>query len=248
MALCSFCPAGVTYPLQVLPTGNTCLEAYTYALQLQASDSMCTTVQMATGLCCPLVVAPTKFPTTSLATPTAFCGDVTCTQEVWGRDADGHSCGARISWLQTQEGGRYSNLAACKKVTNEFPDICTCYSPNPSCNSSSAISDEACLVHKVRVQLEAHGVIMLREVQVFDQNNANRALYKHATQSSTYVWGGTFPCTASLAVDGVHNIRYDHEISHTKDEQGKYHTTNGYFILVQHFLTALIFIQVPGGR
>jgi hypothetical protein len=56
-----------------------------------------------------------------------YCGNPLCTQAVWDAIADGYSCGARITWLQTHEGKTGS--AACKKVASEFPGICTCAPP-----------------------------------------------------------------------------------------------------------------------
>jgi hypothetical protein len=71
------------------------------------------------------------------------------------------------------------------------------------------------------VQLEGSGVLNMREVQVYDMSNVNRALGKHATQSSTYLWGVT-PKHASLAVNGIiENVGFD--MSHTNTEDRKYH-------------------------
>ena len=52
------------------------------------------------------------------------CGCSSCTDTILGRDADGYSCGSRIEWLQTADG--YNELDSCRKVSEEFPDICTC--------------------------------------------------------------------------------------------------------------------------
>ena len=58
-----------------------------------------------------------------------YCGCRLCTQTVWdtiATDAGGsYSCGARISWLQTQGS---SEAAACQKVASEFPAVCLCNS------------------------------------------------------------------------------------------------------------------------
>jgi hypothetical protein len=56
-----------------------------------------------------------------------YCGNPACTQAVWGAIADGYSCGARITWLQNNEGN--TGITACKKVESEFPVICTCAPP-----------------------------------------------------------------------------------------------------------------------
>jgi hypothetical protein len=60
---------------------------------------------------------------------------------------------------------------------------------------------KATLVYKVRVELEGLNHLHMREVQVFDQNNINRALNKNATQSSTAVDCGA-DNQASSAVNG----------------------------------------------
>ena len=55
-----------------------------------------------------------------------YCGCKLCTQTVWDTIATGaggsHSCGSRITWLQTQ--GK-SEADACKTVASEF-HMCTC--------------------------------------------------------------------------------------------------------------------------
>ena len=72
------------------------------------------------------------------------------------------------------------------------------------------------LVRKVRVELEGQNHLHMREVQVFDQNNINRALNKRATQSSTSV-----DCGAdNLALNAVNGDLTD--MSHTLFESGKY--------------------------
>ncbi|KAL3801331.1 hypothetical protein HJC23_006941 [Cyclotella cryptica] len=57
-----------------------------------------------------------------------FCGCNSCTRTVWDTivtDSGGsHSCGSRITWLQTVQG--YSEASACQKVANEFPSVCRC--------------------------------------------------------------------------------------------------------------------------
>jgi hypothetical protein len=82
-------------------------------------------------------------------------------------------------------------------------------------NHSSVYDISVTLVHKVRVELEDWNHLHMREVQVFDQNNVNRALEKRATQSST-----SFDCgannNASNAVNG--NMT---DMSHTLFESGK---------------------------
>jgi hypothetical protein len=62
---------------------------------------------------------------------------------------------------------------------------------------------------------------MMQEVQVFDNNNVNKALNKNADQSSTLInWNGySFP--AGKAVNGITNgANYD--FSHTMEETGKF--------------------------
>jgi hypothetical protein len=80
---------------------------------------------------------------------------------------------------------------------------------------SSVYDIDMTLVHKVRVELEGLNHLHMREVQVFDQNNINRALNKNATQSSTAIdCGGNNQ--ASSAVNG--NLM---DMSHTLFEPGK---------------------------
>lgn len=70
---------------------------------------------------CIATPAPTPKPTVP---PTVtYCGCDSCTQGVWDTLAGAYSCGARISWLQTQS---YTEAGACEKVSREFPGICTC--------------------------------------------------------------------------------------------------------------------------
>ncbi len=81
---------------------------------------------------------------------------------------------------------------------------------------SSVYAIAATLVHKVRIELEGQNHLHMREVQVFDQNNVNRALNKTATQSSTAIDCGVNK-PASNALNG--NLM---DISHTMFESGKY--------------------------
>ena len=80
---------------------------------------------------------------------------------------------------------------------------------------SSVYNISAILVNKIRVELEGLNHLHLREVQVFDWNNVNRALNKTATQSSTAIDCGT-ENPASNAVNG--NLM---DMSHTLFESGK---------------------------
>lgn len=61
------------------------------------------------------------------------------------------------------------------------------------------------LARFVKIQRSAYTNLNILEVQVFDQNNVNRALASDgatASQSSTYLWGGSTSCPASIAIDG----------------------------------------------
>jgi hypothetical protein len=73
------------------------------------------------------------------------------------------------------------------------------------------------LVHKVRVQLEGTNALNMREVQVFDYDNVNKALNKNATQSSMWQYWRFF---AGEAVNGIWNDADD--MSHTNSETGKF--------------------------
>ena len=57
------------------------------------------------------------------------CGCPTCTREVLDTSVDGISCGTRIDFFQTADGGSLSELDACTVVANEFQDSCGPCSP-----------------------------------------------------------------------------------------------------------------------
>ena len=59
--------------------------------------------------------------------PSYYCSCPSCTVSIWSTMANGHTCGSRIQWIQTQEG--LTEESACRRVSNEFPSIC-----GPSCN------------------------------------------------------------------------------------------------------------------
>jgi hypothetical protein len=78
--------------------------------------------------------------------------------------------------------------------------------------ATASPSQNAVLVHKVRVQLLGTNYLQLREVEVFDTSGVNRALNKPASQSSTdnlVLW------SASNAVNGDLT-----DLSHTNLEAG----------------------------
>jgi hypothetical protein len=54
-----------------------------------------------------------------------YCGNLKFNEAVWGANANGHTCGARVTWLQSSDGGNNSGPEACTKVASEFPTICT---------------------------------------------------------------------------------------------------------------------------
>jgi hypothetical protein len=91
-----------------------------------------------------LVTAPPK------TTPHAHCGVDLCTEEVWARMAGHSSCGDRISWLQTAEGGSLTERWACFEVASAHPTECgTCASattatPTTAESSSVYCGVEAC--------------------------------------------------------------------------------------------------------
>jgi len=83
-------------------------------------------------------------------TPTTYCGCAECNQAMWDTLAtdpatgEGHTCGARISWMQTSQG--YSEEAACAHVASEFPETCmcdpaTCPTPNEKANFILLVTD-----------------------------------------------------------------------------------------------------------
>lgn len=74
----------------------------------------------------------------------------------------------------------------------------------------------------VRVQLQNTNYLHLREVQVFDSNNVNRALGKSATQSSSSV--------GEPAERGVNGNLDD--IFHTNNEAGKFNNLLSMLLLL----------------
>jgi hypothetical protein len=72
------------------------------------------------------------------------------------------------------------------------------------------------LTRKVRIDLGRKELLVMKEVQVWDYSNVNRALNKAATQSTNYNGGSSNP--ASNAVDG--NLV---TISHTDNNISEYH-------------------------
>ena len=69
-------------------------------------------------------ISPTAPPTNA---PASHCGCSSCTDSVWNALAtDGggtYTCGARILWLKSSEGGSMSELDACERVAGvEFPN------------------------------------------------------------------------------------------------------------------------------
>lgn len=84
---------------------------------------------------------PTLLPTPSSPT---LCGCEACTDQVWNTNVDGYSCGDRISFLRDSDNdtllslgitnGPFDEGEACQYVSEEFPNICTCF-----CNGEDAI-------------------------------------------------------------------------------------------------------------
>jgi hypothetical protein len=86
---------------------------------------------------------PPSSPPTSPPTPSPTsaspkrCGCDRCTDDVWERMADGHTCGNRISFVRDSDNdtlvsvgitnGPFDEAGACRLVTEEFPNICTCF-------------------------------------------------------------------------------------------------------------------------
>lgn len=77
--------------------------------------------------------APTPPPTEQF-----FCGCPECTAAIWNYNACNNNanppecftCGSRISWLQSSDGGLKTEEEACTQVSNEFAnDEC-----GPACN------------------------------------------------------------------------------------------------------------------
>jgi len=82
----------------------------------------------------PPTPAPVQLPAPTPASPR--CGCESCTESVWNTLADGYTCGGRISFARDSDvatlqsvginNGPLDEAGACRLVTEEFPDICTC--------------------------------------------------------------------------------------------------------------------------
>jgi len=83
---------------------------------------------------------PSQSPTaehTAAPTSPMLCGCDRCTADVWNTVVDGYSCGNRISFVRDSDNdtlisvgitdGPFDEAGACKFVSDEFPDICTCF-------------------------------------------------------------------------------------------------------------------------
>lgn len=92
-------------------------------------------------LCYDSLVESTLSPT---ATP--ICGCFSCTDSVLNNnDANGHSCGARIDWLQTSAservGGPYDEYDSCRKVSGEFQEECGRFCHPDECDNTSFVTE-----------------------------------------------------------------------------------------------------------
>lgn len=121
-----------------------------------------------------------------------YCYEASCTQAVWDANAGGHSCGARVTWLQNALG--YSYGAACNLVYTEFPSICC----RPSYCSSQPASDALCLSE---LNSELH---IDNGCFVAMQQDGNLVIYKgHAIWASdTNGWGAGAPYKLWVQADG----------------------------------------------
>ena len=72
-------------------------------------------------------------PSTCPSAPSSFeCGCSKCTNAVWNTRAGDHTCGDRITWVE--QNSPKDRTGACKVVSEEFPETCTCdcgFSPRP---------------------------------------------------------------------------------------------------------------------
>ena len=65
------------------------------------------------------------------------CGCESCTEQVWTTDAVARTCGARILYLQSEDGGRMTEKDSCQKIAFDFPFECgichpeQCSDPTP---------------------------------------------------------------------------------------------------------------------
>ena len=73
---------------------------------------------------------PQPTPAPTLSVPSS-CGCNQCTDEVLNTMAGDHTCGARISWLQSPGGGSMTEEEACVKIgRDEFGGICGMCDPH----------------------------------------------------------------------------------------------------------------------
>ena len=91
----------------------------------------------------PPTAAPTNQPThapTNAPTVKTFCNCQTCTEDVWNSDADGYTCGARISWVLEVMG--HPEDQACHLVAGEeFPIKCRGCDPNACAREGSGVQE-----------------------------------------------------------------------------------------------------------
>lgn len=68
--------------------------------------------------------------------PRTYCGCLDCTEEVWQRVAEGHTCGSRIRYVafETPDGNNQPILDACRLIADEYPSVC-----GPECDPDQCI-------------------------------------------------------------------------------------------------------------
>ena len=57
------------------------------------------------------------------------CAAPACSSTVLAAHTGGHTCGARMNWLQSPMGGSHTPRGACERVANEFPNECGACQP-----------------------------------------------------------------------------------------------------------------------
>eukprot|EP00565_Helicotheca_tamesis_P008526 CAMPEP_0185725130 /NCGR_PEP_ID=MMETSP1171-20130828/1449_1 /TAXON_ID=374046 /ORGANISM="Helicotheca tamensis, Strain CCMP826" /LENGTH=572 /DNA_ID=CAMNT_0028393167 /DNA_START=91 /DNA_END=1809 /DNA_ORIENTATION=- len=138
------CAAPVTTPV---PTTTTTPPTTTTTTTPPTTTTTTTTITTTTTTttAAPITTTTTAAPVTTTTTttlpPPLYCGCYDCAQ-VWDTLAGIYTCGARITYKESPEGGSLSHSEACAFVSDEFPSIC-----GPACHPSSCDRND-CLLYE----------------------------------------------------------------------------------------------------
>ena len=60
----------------------------------------------------------------------AACGCESCTEDVWNEEAGEYTCGARVQYLQSEDGGTMAEEDSCRKIAYDYPFRCSACDPD----------------------------------------------------------------------------------------------------------------------